>query len=82
MKTRKIFLLAGRTGGPIIPLLAIFRNIEKIHKQEISNKKLTTDNFNSFQKENKLSVSGEIVENRNSEKNEKKNSCNLFIMIR
>ena len=74
MKTRKIFLLAGRTGGPIIPLLAIFRNIEKIHKQEISNKKLTTDNFNSFQKENKLSVSGEIVENRNSEKNEKKNN--------
>ena len=65
-KSNKIFLLAGRTGGPIIPLLAIFRNLEKIQQKEIwehktqlqkaeNNSKIATQKLNQhFTKPNKI----------------------------
>ena len=82
-KSNKIFLLAGRTGGPIIPLLAIFRSLEKIQQKEIwehktqlqkaeNNSKITTQKLNQhFTKPNKIEnqIETKTFQVTNSDKN-------------
>jgi len=72
-KSNKIFLIAGRTGGPIIPLLAIFRNLEKIQQKEISELKsliqeLTENNLKvSLESDLNIQNSQSNLETKNSE---------------
>lgn len=58
---KTVFLLAGRTGGPIIPAMAIFRGLEKTDHVEIDAKNTKQNSSKNSESKNKLASADSLT---------------------